>query len=41
VRLLLDTHTFLWWREASGRVKGKARRAIAGAEVVYVSAASA
>jgi PIN domain nuclease of toxin-antitoxin system len=41
VRLLLDTHTFLWWREASSRLTGKARREIARAEVVYVSAASA
>jgi len=41
VSLLLDTHVFLWWREASGRIGEDARRAIAQAEIVYVSAASA
>lgn len=39
--LLLDTHVFLWWREASPRLGPKAREAIAGADGVFVSAASA
>jgi PIN domain nuclease of toxin-antitoxin system len=39
--LLLDTHVFLWWRTASSRLGDQAREAIARAEVVYVSAASA
>jgi PIN domain nuclease of toxin-antitoxin system len=41
VRLLLDTHVFLWWRERSPRLEEEALRAIAGADVVLVSAASA
>jgi PIN domain nuclease of toxin-antitoxin system len=41
VRLLLDTHVFLWWRDASEHIGDEARRAIAGADVVFVSAASA
>jgi len=41
VSLLLDTHVFLWWREASTRIGAEARGAIADADVVYVSAASA
>lgn len=40
-RLLLDTHVFLWWRGEPGRLKTVARRAIAEAEVVFVSVASA
>lgn len=39
--LLLDTHVFLWWREASPRVGEADRRANAQAEFVYVSAVSA
>jgi len=40
VNLLLDTHVLIWWDE--GRKLGlEARRAIAEAEAVYVSAASA
>jgi PIN domain nuclease of toxin-antitoxin system len=39
--LLLDTHVFLWWREASPRLSPEARDAIAAAPVVFVSAASA
>lgn len=39
--LLLDTHVFLWWRTASSRLGTEAREAIAGAEAVFVSAASA
>ena len=41
MRLLLDTHVFLWWREASGRIEGEATRAITGADAVFLSAASA
>jgi len=38
--LLLDTHVFLWWLEANPRLKGRARRSISNAEIVYVSAVS-
>ncbi|MBI4545770.1 MAG: type II toxin-antitoxin system VapC family toxin [Gemmatimonadetes bacterium] len=41
MKLLLDTHAFLWWSEGSPRLRAEARRAIAGAEIVVVSAASA
>lgn len=41
MRLLLDTHTFLWWREDSPRLGTDARSAIASAALVYVSAATA
>jgi PIN domain nuclease of toxin-antitoxin system len=40
-RLLLDTHVFLWWRADDRRVRAPAREAIAAADVVFVSAASA
>ena len=40
-RLLLDTHVFLWWRADDRRINAAARRAIAEADVVFVSAASA
>lgn len=40
-RLLLDTHVFLWWRAAPDRIRPDARDAIATAEVVFVSAATA
>ena len=40
MRLLLDTHVVLWWRQDSRHLKRAAKRAIAGASVVYVSAAS-
>jgi PIN domain nuclease of toxin-antitoxin system len=40
-RLLLDTHVFLWWRSDSRKLNASARRAIAEADVVFVSAASA
>jgi PIN domain nuclease of toxin-antitoxin system len=40
VTLLLDTHAFLWWSTASRKLGAQARRAIAGADDVYVSAAS-
>jgi PIN domain nuclease of toxin-antitoxin system len=39
--LLLDTHVFLWWRADSRRLRRLARDAIADAEIVFVSAASA
>ncbi len=41
MRLLLDTHVFLWWREDSPRLGAEARRAIAEAPLCFVSAASA
>lgn len=40
-RLLLDTHVFLWWRENNARLGLPARNAIATAELVFVSSASA
>jgi PIN domain nuclease of toxin-antitoxin system len=42
VRLLLDTHAFLWWLDGDRRLSLRARRAIADAEHrILVSAASA
>jgi PIN domain nuclease of toxin-antitoxin system len=41
VKLLLDTHVFLWWRADDRRLGRTAREAIAGADVVFVSAATA
>ena len=40
-RLLLDTHVFLWWRGMPDKLLAEARTAIAEAEIVFVSAASA
>jgi PIN domain nuclease of toxin-antitoxin system len=40
VKLLLDTHVVIWWRE-NRAVTEEARDAIAHAEVAYVSLASA
>jgi PIN domain nuclease of toxin-antitoxin system len=40
VNLLLDTHVLIWWDEGR-RLAAEARRAIANADSVYVSAASA
>jgi PIN domain nuclease of toxin-antitoxin system len=40
VNLLLDTHVLIWWDEGR-RLAAEARRAIADADSVYVSAASA
>jgi PIN domain nuclease of toxin-antitoxin system len=40
VNLLLDTHVLIWWDEGR-RLATEARRAIARADAVYVSAASA
>ena len=39
--LLLDTHVFLWWRANDARLNQAARAAISGADIVFVSAASA
>jgi PIN domain nuclease of toxin-antitoxin system len=42
VRLLLDTHTLLWWLDGDRRLSLKARRAIANqSNTIFVSAASA
>jgi PIN domain nuclease of toxin-antitoxin system len=40
MRLLLDTHVFLWAVAGSASLKPAARRAIESADCVYVSAAS-
>lgn len=39
MRLLLDTHTLLWWQQDDRRLGTQARRAIASADFVFVSAA--
>jgi PIN domain nuclease of toxin-antitoxin system len=42
VRLLLDTHTFLWWLDGDRRLSPKARKYIADERhVILLSAASA
>jgi PIN domain nuclease of toxin-antitoxin system len=41
MRLLLDTHVFLWWRGDSRLLQRAARRAITDAPIVFVSAATA
>ena len=42
MRLLLDTHAFLWWIEGNRRLPARARRAIQdGGNNKFVSAASA
>lgn len=42
MRLLLDTHAFLWWLDGDRRLPPRVRRKIAAAETtVFVSAASA
>ena len=42
MRVLLDTHAFLWWIADSARLSGAARRAIEDdANTIFVSAASA
>jgi PIN domain nuclease of toxin-antitoxin system len=38
---LLDTHILLWWLTESERLTKRARSTIAGAETIFVSAASA
>jgi PIN domain nuclease of toxin-antitoxin system len=40
VKLLLDTHVILWWQRDDRRLSKAARRAIATADVVWVSAVS-
>ena len=40
MRLLLDTHVVLWWQRDDRRLNKQARRAIATADVVWVSAVS-
>jgi PIN domain nuclease of toxin-antitoxin system len=40
VKLLLDTHVLLWWQRDDRRLNSAARRAIATADLVWVSAAS-
>jgi len=39
--LLLDTHVFLWWRMNDASLSEQSREAIATADLVFVSAASA
>jgi len=42
VRLLLDTHAFIWWVNGNERLSRRARRAIDNdANVIFVSAATA
>lgn len=41
VRLLIDTHVFLWWSKENRRLRKEARQAIGEAEIAFVSAASA
>lgn len=41
MRLLLDTHAFLWWRVDEARLSEKVRAAVGAADVVYLSLASA
>jgi PIN domain nuclease of toxin-antitoxin system len=40
VKILLDTHVYLWWVADSRSLSKTARKKIAGADVVFVSAAS-
>lgn len=41
VKLILDTHVLLWWLTNDRRLNREARRAIAAAETVWISVASA
>ena len=42
MRVLLDTHTFLWWLDGDGRLTARPRRIIAdNTNVILVSAATA
>lgn len=41
MRLLLDTHVFLWWRANDRKLGPVAREAIAVADIVFVSTATA
>ena len=40
MRLLLDTHAVLWWQTNDDRLSDEARRHIAVADIVWVSAVS-
>ena len=40
MKLLLDTHAAIWWQMEDRRLGDEARRAIAAADVVWVSAAT-
>lgn len=40
MKLLLDTHVILWWQRDDRRLNKAARRAIAQADIVWVSAVS-
>lgn len=40
MRVLLDTHTFLWWVSDDPQLTPKARRTIAGASEAFLSVAS-
>ena len=40
MKLLLDTHVVLWWQRDDRRLKREARRAIATADIVWVSSVS-
>lgn len=40
MRVLLDTHIYLWWLEDSAQLSSSARKLIADAESVHVSSAS-
>jgi PIN domain nuclease of toxin-antitoxin system len=40
VKLLLDTHTLLWWQLGGQRLSREARQAIATADIVWVSSAT-
>ena len=40
MRLLLDTHVFLWAVSGSGQLKPHARRLISSADDVFISSAS-
>jgi PIN domain nuclease of toxin-antitoxin system len=40
MKLLLDTHVVLWWQRDDRRLNAAARRAIAEADIVWVSAVS-
>jgi PIN domain nuclease of toxin-antitoxin system len=41
MRLLLDTHAFIWWWQGSRKLPARSQAVIASAESVLVSAASA
>ncbi len=40
MRILLDTHVYLWWCEDSPALSLKARKIIEAAETVYISSAT-